>query len=258
MATVGYSNPLVFKRNLRPGIIHPLDGIDIEYVRNMTASLSQTRMVELYDDFVLYPGPTSEGNSGGYSLTGTVGTASVSAAISSNSGEIQVNTGATEDDNFVFAIQNYRPRFALDKLIIYHTRVSLSDVDDMEFYAGWGTFAADWVAALPTQGLFFAKSETQTSLDFHVRSGGVSTTQTFSTVTLENNTQFELSIRCENGNVTPYVYAGGKWHIGTTVDNTDPNLPTVGGNMFLQWAAETGAAAANSVVIDNYFYGREQ
>lgn len=256
--TVGYSNPLVFKRNLRPGVIHPLDGMSISHATDFDGATSNKRFIEYFDPFLIYVGPTSEGVAGSYGLTGTVGTATITVTSTNSDGRIVINTGATEDDNFVFNQGNHRPTIGNGDLIIVAYRLSLSDVDDMEAYAGWAAFSADWVAALPAHGVFFAKAETQTSLDFHVRGSGASTTQTFSDVTLTDNAFVELVIRIENGDITPYVYDGTKWHIGTTVLRTDANYPSTSTALFLQLAAETGAAASKSIALDSMYMGYQQ
>lgn len=256
MSTVGFSNPLRFKRNLRPGAVHPLDGVPIEIVGQMQTVIDDPVAFSM-DHFANYAGPLAEGTAGGYTLVGTVGTATL-AHTAEDHGKITVLTGTTEDDNFVFRNDSLTINYATDRLVIWVCSLNLTDVDDMEFFAGITVSNSDFVAGLPASGLFFEKAETATDLDFHVRESGTSTEQTALGLTLVDGDELILAIRIENGAVTPYVHQSSTgWITGTTRLSTDANMPLTTDDLLMQIAVETGNAGAEGVEMDWMFAMKE-
>lgn len=253
----GYSAPLRFKKNLKPGAVHPLDGAPIEVVGQM-GDLIDNGQVHSFDHFVNYAGPLAEGSAGGYTLVGTTGTATL-AHTGEDHGKITVLTGTTEDNNFVFRNDAHTVNYATDKLILWAVKLSITDANDMEFYAGLAVVAADWVATLPTDGFFFEKAETATNFDFHVRASGTSTENAadFSGLTVGDGEDVVLVIRIENGHITPYVWHSDTWYTGTTVLSSDANVPATTADLEAQVAAETGNAGAEGAEIDWIYVSKE-
>ena len=258
MATVGYSSPLRFRRNIRPGVQHPLDGAPIDVVAKLNGAMSDA-FPFFVDDFQLYQGPLVEATTNGYELAGAVGVATAQIADDADHGRIQLITGATEDDNLAFRRNDAPILYSTTDLILVASRFNLSIVNDMEAFFGIAENVDDWVATLPDFGLFFEKAETATNFDFHVRSSGTSTENTadFTGVTLTNTTDVICVIRIENGHVTPWVWTlASGWVSGTTVLSSDANMPSTTEQMVVTWAAETGSAAAKRVDIDWVLAGK--
>lgn len=253
----GYSSPLRFIRNLRPGVEHPLGGIPIEVIGQMRGVLSNT-VSYFFDHFTGPAGPLAEGDAGAYTLVGTTGTA-VAVIEQEDHGVLRVETGTTENDNAVWRQRAQVINYATDKLILWACRISLSDADDMEFFAGLTVSNGDFVAGLPASGLFFSKAETATQLSFQIRESGTSTTVGPLGPTLTDGGDVIIVIRVENGHVTPYIQdvATSAWTVGATTLSSDANMPLVTDDLLSHHAIETGAAAAKNAQLDWLYMSKE-
>ena len=252
MATVGWSNPLRFKRNLRPGIIHPFNDLPIELVAQLRHAGDRPMMYD-FEHFTKYTGPIAEGSLGGYTLLGSTGTATISSVVGADGGAIRLSTSAAEDDNAMLRLTDYSTHYSTTKRQVYAVRISLSDADDMEAFVGVSTNVANFVASLPVSGLFFEKGETATNWDFHSRDASTSTENEadFAGLTLVDDTQMTLAIRVESGHVTPYVHTDSTgWVVGTSILSTDSNIVSSSSDLRFHLGIQTGAAATASMDID--------
>lgn len=254
MLATGFSNPLRYNtKALVGGSPHPLEDMPIEIVSQMD-DVVEDPMIVMFDHFLKYYGTLAENAAGPYRLTGTVGTATIALTPNAEYGAIRVSTSNVEDDNLMLRQTDMTFLYDTDQLTVVAARMSLSDVDDMEVFFGIAETNVDFVAALPTYGIFFEKAEAATNFDFHVRDASTSTENTadFAGVVLADDTPFVLAIRIENGNITPYMWtAATGWVAGTTVAKTDANLPDDPGDiMQCQLGIETGAAAAAYADLD--------
>lgn len=255
----GYSSPLRFKKNLRPGVVHPLDGLPIEIIAQLDDVVDHP-IVQYFDHFTAYSGPTAEGSAAEWTLVGTTGVATVSV-LGQDYGAIELSTGTSADDNAVLRQTSMTFNYDTTNNMWVAVRLNLSDADDMEAYVGITADNGDFVAGLPAHGLFFEKAETATNWDFHVRDDGTSTENTadFTGLTIADATDMILVIRVENGNITPHVHtASTGWISGTTVASSDANVPGTTDDMRFHVALETGAAAAGTSQIDWVLLAKER
>lgn len=255
----GSASPWRFKANLRPGSVHPLDGIPLE-VAGQVADVVACPIVHYFTHFNDYTGPLAEGTAGEWTLVGTTGTSVVALDSTVEDGVITISTSGTENDNAVLALFGQVVNNTPTSNIWVAAKFSLSDADDMEAYFGLARATVDWANALPFAGFFFEKAETATNWDFHVRDAGASTENTadFEGLVIADNTDMILAIRVSDGDVTPYVHTDANgWITGTTVPSTDANQPISSEDLILQYAFETGAAAVRSVSTDWALVARE-
>lgn len=255
----GLSAPLVYKRNLSSGNIHPLDGIPLEIAAQVD-SAGDYSIAHYFDHFTGYTGPLVEGSAGPWTLVGTTGTATITIQAE-DYGKILLTTSSVEDDNAMLRQRSMIVNYSTSESIWIAANFNVADADQTEVFFGISESNDDFMAALPTYGIFFEKAEGALNYDFHVRSGGVSTENTadFSGLLLGDQLITTLAVRIENGNVTPYVHTPSVgWITGTTILSSDANMPASTDDMFLHFGIESGEAAIQRMEIDWALIAKEQ
>lgn len=233
---------------------HPLDGAPIGLVNRLSLQGGGDGYAS---DFMFWEGPTAEGTTAGWTLSGAVGTSTALVSTSAPTGALVLSTSGTADDN---ACLEYKGNlhYVVGKRLWCYAKLALSDADDMEAYFGLGTpGATDFVATLPAEGIFFSKAETATKWSVQVRDGGTSTTSASnpSGLTLADATSVVIGFTVDpKGNITPYWTTdptARSWTAGTTIVAGTANLPDdAADELSLYFACETGATAVASMTID--------
>src|SRR3990172_2470524 len=165
-------------------------------------------------DFIEYTGPAvgTASPAGGWQLD-DVGTAAVAIEDSAQFGALQIQTGATEDDNAILQLNGEAFRYVVGKRLWCFARLNVSDANDMEAIFGLAISTADPIGGtLPTDGIFFEKAETATEWDFHARKNGASAESTLVTTTFTDGGYRILGFLVDaDGSVDAYE--------GSTLDN---------------------------------------
>lgn len=254
----GYPSPLVFTRNLRPGVLYPVDGIPIDaftQLNDVRPSEIGTTMVQALDHFNLYQGPLVAATLNGYTVVGT-GTPIAKIVPTRQKGVIGLDTSAAGADSNTLRQEGMTVVYDTSRLVVYAAKLNLQVVATTALLAGLAN-STDTVVTLPTDGLFFAKSAVGTELEFHVRAGGTSSVQTLP-LTLVDAQDVIVAFRVEAGGITPYVkdVSAESWVEGVGVPSTDANIP-VSVDMLQHMGIENGTAASSTLELD-YQYVAEQ
>lgn len=269
--TTGYSSPLIFKRNIAPGVLHPFDGLPVEIVPRLNSGRGASGLTQIahhFDNFTNYLGPAAEGTANSWVLSGARGTATT--IINQNTaivGRLDLVTSAADNDIAMLQYTGVHTRYATASDLWFSTEINVSTSQALLGELFWGATAtnSDFVTAFPTAGFFFEKGPTATNLDFHVRNGGTSTenTEDFVGLDLTNSAGLTLVVRISGGNVTPYVYQSfttgqaDQWYVGTTVLAGDANMPSTSEDLFLHWGLQNAEAASHTMQLLRAFLARE-
>jgi hypothetical protein len=180
-------------------------------------------------------------------------------------GVLRVQTAVTADDDS--AILQLSPggagaagiyTYSTTKRMWFCARLALQNVANGECLVGLVNKAYHPAAftTLPTSGLFFLKTVTDTDFTFHARESATSTTVT--TVigsALANDTFVELAFMVEDGSVSVFVNGALK---SSGVNAGDGNLPLTTDQLKLVLANATNAAATRYADYDYWLVARER
>lgn len=251
----GYRGPLIYSR---PG--HLLNQAPLGLVDQISEAAAFHGYV---NDFLRWEGPVAETATavGGWILSGVTGAATIVVKDSSQFGAIRIANSAVANGNSQLQLDGSSFRYVVGKRLWLLARVALADVNDQLAFVGLGIENnTDFVAGLPSDGLFFDKLETVADWQFQARKGGTSTTKVGATgLTLADDGFHLIGFAVDPvGNVR--IYAGTTF--GTLAEKIfiakgDANLPD-DQDLTLYIAQETGAGAADYIDVDYVLVAQER
>lgn len=261
MSRVGYSNPLAFKRNARGGVLHPFDGLPIEVVGQIGVNGISGYRTVYFNHMDRWEGPAGTNlattTEGGWTATiiaaGAGNAGAITVRDSAEYGVLRLTTDNAAGDNINLQLDGSSVRYRNNKRMVVAARLAIVDADATVVMFGLALEnLTDFVAALPTDGIFFEKAATATNFDFQVRQDGTSTENTAAlNLTLTDNTFVTLGfLVTEAGHIRPFTIAStGTVTYGTTVAATNANIPD-DEDLALFLGIETSSAAGQSVDVD--------
>jgi hypothetical protein len=158
-----------------------------------------------------------------------------------------VNSAADDDLN---AIQQPATTFLFDstKDMFIETTLSLSDATQSDAIIGLYALDTSPIASLPTDGIFFLKSDGAATLSFNLRKTGTSTTLA-SVATLADATNVTLAAVYQAMTQTWTVYVNGAYAASTSTLTNAPNTVPLS----IGIAVQNGEAAAKTLLSDYFF-----
>ena len=162
---------------------HPFNGLPIPVVDQIitedTPHLGTGGLVSYFNHFDEWTGPVAEGTAGGWTLTGTTGTATI-VHSDTKVGAIVLTTDNTGSATFALQRGNgttgMNMAYTVGKRMWFFIRFKLLTVASMELFMGLGTAdtSPSTTGTFPSDGIFFEKAAAATVLDFHARKDGTS------------------------------------------------------------------------------------
>lgn len=226
---------------------HGFDGLPLQIVDQITSEDSQylgtTGLIYYFNHFHEWTGPVAEGTAGGWTLTGTTGTATV-VPSDTKVGALVLTTDNTASATFALQRGNgtagMNMAYTVGKRMWFFLRFKLLTVASMELFVGLGTAdtSPSTTGTFPSDGLFFEKAASATVLDFHARKDGTSTEKTSTSGTLVDDTYTVLGFMIDElGNIMPYqdgvaltskAIVAGTANIPASTDVLQLNLAFIG------------------------------
>ncbi len=193
---------------------HPFNGLPIPVVDQIitedTPHLGTGGLVSYFNHFDEWTGPVAEGTAGGWTLTGTTGTATI-VHSDTKVGAIVLTTDNTGSATFALQRGNgttgMNMAYTVGKRMWFFIRFKLLTVASMELFMGLGTAdtSPSTTGTFPSDGIFFEKAAAATVLDFHARKDGTSTEKTGVSGTLVNDTYTIIGFNIDElGNIMAY------------------------------------------------------
>ena len=242
---------------------HALDGCPFAVLQEISSLAGYHYYV---NDFVTYEGPIADGATklGGWVVTSVDGGADTAEEVvvqdSSQFGVLKITTNDADDDNTQIQLAGSSFRYVVGKRLWCFARLAIEDADDGEM--GFGLVkedATDMVNTAPTDGIYFEKAETATTLDFHTRKNDVDSETAGASGTLSDATYIIVGFKVNtDGSVSAYS--------GTTLDNLALEATVVAGStslpddedLTLAFQVQTGSAATRYMLIDWVFVAQER
>ena len=242
---------------------HPFDGLPLHLVEQIIAETVPHSAVgglnAYFNTFFEWTGPVAEGTAGGWTLTGTTGTATI-VHSDTKVGAIVLTTDNTGSATFALqrgnATTGMNMAYTVGKRMWVFARLKLATVASTEFFFGLGTAdtSPSTTGTFPSDGLFFEKASSATVLDFHARKDGTSTEKTSSSGTLVDDTYTVIGFMIDElGNIMPYqdgaalgskVIVAGTANIPAATDVLQPMIAFI--------------AQALTVTVDWVLFAQEQ
>jgi hypothetical protein len=205
--------------------------------------LGTAGLVSYFNHFQEWTGPVAEGTAGGWTLTGTTGTATI-VHSDTKVGAIVLTTDNTGSATFALQRGNgttgMNMAYTVGKRMWFFIRFKLLTVASMELFMGLGTAdtSPSTTGTFPSDGLFFEKAASATVLDFHARKDGTSTEKTSTSGTLVDDTYTVIGFHVDElGNIMPFkdgvaltagYIAAGTANIPAATDVMQLNLAFIG------------------------------
>ena len=182
-----------------------------------------------FNHFLDWEGPVAEGSAAGWTLSGPTGTATI-VLKDTRAGEIVLTNDGT--GSAVATLQlgsasvgmNYI--YAVGKRLWFGARLKFVTVATTELFFGVGTADTSPTVSgtLPSDGLFFHKTNTGTKVNFDARKDGTSTSKTTIGTTLVDDTYTILNMYVDpTGNV--HLYQDGVELTASMIAAGTANLP---------------------------------
>lgn len=233
---------------------HALTGLPLEVAGLIGEDL--TSGVNGYaSHFNRWEGPTADAaapGTGGWfavSVDGLAGAAeSIDVRDSATHGVLRIQTNAADNDNTNIFLNGTGFKYTVGKRLWFLARVAPQTANDGELFFGLAIEGAtDPINTQPTDGLFFSKAETDTTMTFNVRKNATSTTKTaLDTSAMANDTFHTYGFFVDEvGNIS-ISYDGDEV---ATVASTDTNLPN-DEDLTIILGVQTGSAATRYMDVD--------
>ena len=237
------------------------DRVPIEYfqmMRGLNASFFENDGAYDFDDFFRYIGPSAPGTTNAWTLAGAGASIASAGTLATGVIRLEATAGAGSVAQLEAEYGSAGLRVQGNQIGWCASRFTPRDATAGAFFFGLGTPAtADVFTALPTNGIFFFKLETETEWSFHVRSAGVSTIVTPFDVNIGNQNR-SIGFLNDRRNFTPFWQSDAASLEGDPVIfDDDPNLAsdTVGYNFY--WAVRRGVSGDARMDIDWSFWGAQ-
>lgn len=201
-------------------------------------TLDPTKYVEdftdfhTYDDTDLVEWDRTEVGAGTRALTDGIG------------GRLLVTNAAADNDSNFFQRSGEAFQWAIDKEIWFRATAQIDDVLQSDYIAGLFIRTPAPIVALPTDGLFFVKSDPLAAIDFQIRKDGTATTLA-SVATMVAATDIDLAFHYDGvGRFS--VYVDGVLVVTSTVLTNAPDDELLS----LGFGVQNGEAVAKVLNID--------
>lgn len=183
-----------------------------------------------------------------------------SAALAMEDGGVVLLTCSAADDDSVqiqwkgwgttVVLENFK--FDSAKSMWLKARCKISDATESDLLIGLAITDTTLIASLPTDGLFFYKQDGSTTLNFHARKGGTSTTVAVGTLVTNTYATFGMYYNASSGQATVYFndVASGQ----TTTLTNFPNTEEIAASI----AVQNGEAVAKNASFDYLFVAKER
>lgn len=248
-----FREPVLCSEHIAPlGTLAPLSNAPISLIEMLGTSVDGTSGIQGFaTHFYDWQGPLAAGAAGSWIATATEGGAGAAAIDVDNSatyGVLSVLNDAADNDNCQLQLNGSMFKYVVGKRMWFGIRCSLDDVDLADLAFGLILESdTNMINTFPTDGIFFEKIATATSMDFHVRKNGTSTEDT----AIDSAVMVDATMRTyqfyvdEKGNVHYYVdgvligaVAAGDANI---VDDED---------LTLAFQVQNGSAVARTLKVD--------
>lgn len=206
--------------------------------------LDPLRYYQYFDDFSFFI-PTQ------WTITETQAGATQGIANTAGGWLQLINSSADDDLN---QIQQPTTTWVFDAAKDFFLLTTLSMTDPVQADAIIGLYALDTtpIASLPSDGIFFLKTDGAATLDFHLRKNGTSTVLA-SIATLSVTTDMPLAAIYQALSQTWTVYVNGVYAASTsTLTNAPSALLAIG------VALQNGEAAAKALLSNYVFVAKER
>lgn len=238
-----FRGPILYSN---PG--HPFNGVPLNIIDQIGASGAGGNTA-FFTHMAPYTGPKGDvGSAAGWIISSAVGTASVEdRSVEHGVVRLAVGQSGSCENNAMLALDAPEVLYEAGQKLWCFARIAISDVDACAAFFGLGTFVTDFIAAFPADGIFFEKSYTATTWDFHVRQDSTSneTGSVFSGLTLADNTFVTIGFVADTtGTVIPYYSVDNvNFTAGTGFASTVSNMPdSTADIMVVQFGVETGTS----------------
>lgn len=229
---------------------HAFDGLPIHIVDQLIDETNQYAgtkgLVSYFNHFHDWTGPVAEGTAGGWTLTGTTGTATI-VHSDNKVGALVLTTDNTASATFALqkgnATTGMNMAYTVGKRMWVFARLKFQTVASQEFFFGIATAdtSPSTTGTFPSDGIFFEKAAAATVLDFHARKDGTSTEKTSATGTLVDDTYTVIGFQVDElGNIMPYqngaalgskIIAAGTANIPASTDPLQLMIAFIGQNL---------------------------
>ena len=177
-----------------------------------------------------------------------VGTEVVAVAAGAG-GILSIATGTTDEDNASLQAAALNILFDTSKELWYRSKLQVDDATLAAIFAGITDGAADPIADLPEDGIFFRKDEGDLLIDFVVRSGDAEVVLAAAVGTIADDVDVELAFHYDGqGGLRAYVDDALVFSNQALTAALLPAAVLMTGAFFV----ENGEAAARTVLMD-YF-----
>ena len=242
---------------------HPFDGLPVYITDQILAPdnefVGDKGLVAEFNHYHQWVGPVAEGSAGGWVLSGTTGAATVVLGDSPE-GTIILTGDATSNVNPTLqrgsASTGANFRYQVGKRLWFFVRFKVGTVGSTEMFFGLATpdTSPSTTGTFPADGIFFAKSAAGTSLDFHARKDGTSTTKSSATGTLVDATYTTVGFMVDElGNIMPYQ--NGAALTSKVIPVGTANIPTAAGDILQPIIGILGAS--QTMTIDWTLFAQE-
>lgn len=208
---------------------HPFSGIPMD-LYNRLGDLGTNGINYYFNHFHQWEGPVAEGSAAGWVLSGTTGAATI-ALVNNREGAIVLTADATASCNPTLQLGSATLGagfgYVVGKRMWCFARLKVAGVATTELFFGLATpdTSPTTTGTFPSDGIFFEKALTATSLNFHARQDGTSTTKTSATTTaLADDTYTTIGFMVDkSGSLFPYQ--NGSFMYLSGINKTDTNIP---------------------------------
>jgi len=190
---------------------HWLDGAPMQMVDKLSSYGSG--YVCYANDFTSWDGPTSDGTTAGWIVTsvdgGTDNGEAISLVASATGGRLRITTNDADNDNTV--LQSAGEPFqwgGVGKEAWFVCQFGSTDANDGEVFVGLCTADTDPFSTAPTDGFWFEKAETATTMTGVCSKDSTQNTVTGIGATMTDSTRQEYGIHITRAGAVEF-YAGG-------------------------------------------------
>lgn len=237
-------SPLLVAGTNDTGVVanHPFEGLPAEFLSRLYSLPDGESLAGLggllayFNHFLQWEGPLAEGASGGWTLSGVTGAATITQPSVRN-GEIALTADATANCDPTLALGGAAAPanfiYSVGKRIWCFARLKIATVASTELFFGLGTPDTEPTTTntFPSDGIFFNKAAAATNLALDVRKDGTSTQKTSVLSTaLANATYTTIGFNVNTrGDITPYQ--NGVALVASQVAAESANIPGSGDPM---------------------------
>jgi hypothetical protein len=208
-----------------------------------------------------YTGPKVAGNAGGWLVTEVDGGTDAAQGVSlldGSPGVLQIATNDADNDTCTLQKLGEHYQYVAGKMSYFMARIATTDANDGELHFGMNIADTSPIASVPTDGMFFHKAETATSISFSVIKNNTNQETIVVDATAITDNEFRIYgwYVLPNGNI--YVFTGTTLETCRVVGIIaagDPGIPDDEALAF-HFAVMTGSTDVTALLVNGFSAGR--